>query len=315
MMQKILLTNFLSPGDIVVMTAAIRDLKRAYPSDFVIDVTTACDRLFDFNPFITKFNHADADVWRIRPEYPLIHRVGKVPCHFLDGYAQDLGQQLGRPFPLTEFKGDVYLSDEEKGWISQVEEITGDKRPYIIVNAGSKNDFTAKQYSRARYQQVVDECKDLTFVQVGEADHNHTPLTGDNVINLLGKTDVRQFVRLMYHAWMVITPSSFAMHLSAAVPPPQGGVRPCIVIGGGRENVTWQLLPGHIYLGQNAGLKCATPNGCWKSRVVPLDDGDDEKNSSLCERPVDDGAGQIIPACLEQISVYDIVRAIRSVEI
>jgi hypothetical protein len=38
--QKVILRNFLSPGDIVMLTAALRDLHAAHPKRFVTDVRT-----------------------------------------------------------------------------------------------------------------------------------------------------------------------------------------------------------------------------------------------------------------------------------
>src|SRR5580658_10110743 len=37
-MRKLILNNYQSPGDIVMLTAAVRDLHRTYPGDFLTDV-------------------------------------------------------------------------------------------------------------------------------------------------------------------------------------------------------------------------------------------------------------------------------------
>lgn len=39
-MRKLILRNFQSPGDIVMLTAAVRDLHRTYPGEFITDVRT-----------------------------------------------------------------------------------------------------------------------------------------------------------------------------------------------------------------------------------------------------------------------------------
>ena len=41
-MRKLILRNFQSPGDIVMLTGAVRDLHRAHPGEFQIDVRTSC---------------------------------------------------------------------------------------------------------------------------------------------------------------------------------------------------------------------------------------------------------------------------------
>lgn len=309
MSQKLLLKLHLSPGDIVCMTAAIRELHTAYPGLYETAVDTICNPLFDHNPYIAKFAAGD-DVWTIQMNCPLIHQSDQRPVHFLHSWCYYLGDKLGRRIEPMQFKGDVYVSDEEKGWIPQVEEITGETKPYIIINSGSKTDFTNKQWSRFRYQQVVDKLPHRRFVQVGELGHNHVPLTGDNVVNLVGMTDTRQFVRLMYHSPLVISPSSFAMHLAAAVPFKNEVPRGCIVVGGGREPVNWQLYRGHTYLGQTGHLPCCLKGACWKSRIEALPDGDVEKNGSLCEMPVFDEANQRIPKCLSLITADEIAHHI-----
>ena len=52
-------------------------------------------------------------------------------------------------------------------------------------------------------------------------------------------------------------------------------------------------------------LDCCDLGGCWKSRVVPLQDGD-IKDSSLCIYPVALETGQYIPKCMDMIAVEDV---------
>jgi hypothetical protein len=48
MPRKLILENYLSPGDIIMLTAAVRDLMLTYPNEFLVKVRTSCDALFDF---------------------------------------------------------------------------------------------------------------------------------------------------------------------------------------------------------------------------------------------------------------------------
>ena len=69
-----------------------------------------------------------------------------------------------------------------------------------------------------RCQAVVDHFRGrIQFVQCGEAGkgHVHPPLEG--VINLVGRTDLRQIVRLIYHAQGIVCPVTFFMHAAAAI--------------------------------------------------------------------------------------------------
>ena len=58
-MKRLIFKNFQCPGDGVMLSAAVRDLKLAYPDRFEIDVRTACDALFEHNPHITKLREGD----------------------------------------------------------------------------------------------------------------------------------------------------------------------------------------------------------------------------------------------------------------
>jgi ADP-heptose:LPS heptosyltransferase len=268
-------------------------------------------QIWENNPYITKLDDKDPDVQIINAEYPLIHKSNSVPYHFIHGFRMDLETKLEISIPAGEFKGDIHLSPKEKGWISQVHEITGEDTKFWIVVSGGKNDFTCKWYDPNRLQEVINHFwGDITFVQVGEKSHHHPPLK--NVISLVGKTDIRQMIRLMYHADGVICPVTFLMHLAAAVPTKvdRPKMRPCVVLAGGRENSSWEAYPSHTYLHSIGALKCCSNGGCWKSRVVPLGDGD-SKDNSICEKPTLTEHNVIIPKCLELIKSEDIINSVK----
>jgi len=312
-MKKLILSNNLAPGDIITLTAAVRDLYLTHPGKFLTDVRTPCPGLWENNPYITRIDDNDPDATKIHCEYPLIHQSNEAPYHFLHGFRLFLSEKLGLDIRAHKFKGDIHISDLEKSWLSQVDEITGDcgTRFWIIVSGGKK-DFTAKWWDPERAQQVVDYFAGrIQFVQCGEGSdfHVHPPLK--NVINLVGQTDIRQMVRLMYHADGVLCPVTMFMHLAAAVETKPGRPinRPCVVIAGGREPAQWEAYPHHQYLHTNGSLPCCDNGGCWKSRVVALGDGD-EKDNSLCERPVKTSSGRMLPRCLDMIRAEDVIRSI-----
>ncbi len=312
-MKHIILKNNLSPGDILMLTAAVRDLHLTFPGEFQTDVRTSCSELWDNNPYLTPLADDDPEVTVVNCEYPLIHQSNQLPYHFIHAFRLFLSERLGKDIKPHAFRADVHLNEQEKQWISQVDEITGvaGTRFWIIVSGGKK-DFTAKWWDPARSQEVVDHFRDrLMFVQCGAGEdwHVHPPL--QNVIDLRGQTDLRQMVRLMYHADGVVCPVTMFMHLAAAVETKPGRPknRPCVVVAGGREPSQWEAYPHHQYLHRNGCLPCCEDGGCWKSRVVPLDDGD-EKDDSLCLYPVKTGSGAVIPKCLEMVSAQNVIHAI-----
>ena len=305
--EPLVLRNALSPGDIVMLTAAVRDLHAAYPGRFVTDVRTPCPALWEHNPHVTPLRENDAGVRVLDCHYPLIHRSNRAPYHFIHGFVEHLNDELGLRIKPTAFRGDVHLSELEKSWISQVEELTRELVPFWIVVAGGKRDFTIKWWEHRRYQNVVDHFADrIAFVQVGEAGHEHPPLRG--VIDLRGKTDLRQLVRLVYHAQGVLCPVTLLMHLAAAVEvrPGMPKNRPCVVVAGGREPPHWEAYPHHQYLHRAGALACCDDGGCWKSRAIPLRDGDaKDRPENLC---VDVIGG--LPRCMDLITAADVIRAI-----
>lgn len=321
--QKILLHTIISPGDIVTLTAAVRDLHRQYPGKFRVAVATNCPEIWEGNPYIEEFQievhdnepvPVDKDVKVLKVDYPLVHECNGGAYHFIHGYAQDISQKLNIPnIKITEMKGDIHITDQEKSWVSQVHELLGDDYPYWIVDAGYKNDYTAKGWEFERYQKVVDALPEIFFVQIGAKEHNHPDLKGKNLINLVGQTDLRQLIRLVYHSYGVITPVSLPMHLAAAIEmhPRWNGrkYRPCIVIAGGREPSHWEAYSNHAYLHTCGMLPCCKEGGCWKSRTIPLDDGE-EQDRSLCEHPILTPSQQYIPKCLDMIRAEDVIRKV-----
>lgn len=306
-MRKLILSNYQSPGDIVMLTAALRDLHLCYPGQFITDIGTPCPQLWENNPYITPLDEKAGDVEVIECHYPLIHKSNTHPYHFIHGFIGFLNDRLGLHIKPTAFKGDIHLNDLEKSWISQVHEQTGEDTKFWIIVSGGKHDFTVKWWDPDRFQKVVDYFQGkIQFVQIGERGHYHPVLNG--VINLCGKTDLRQLLRLVYHAQGVLTPVSLLMHLAAAVDvkPEMPKNRACVVVAGGREPAQWEAYPHHQFIHTNGALPCCDNGGCWKSRVIPLGDGD-EKDSpeNLCV----DVKGNL-PHCMDMISEDEVIRRI-----
>jgi ADP-heptose:LPS heptosyltransferase len=307
-MEKWIFRNWLSPGDVVTLTAAIRDLHRAYPGKFQTDVRTSCPALWENNPHLTRLDENAPGVRMLTTHYPLIHKCNEAPYHFIHGFIDYLNEELNLRIKPTEFKGDLHLTDEEKQRPSLVEKTTGERRPYWIIASGGKYDYTIKWWHRRRWQEVVDHLKDrVLFVQVGQEGHYHPPLKG--VVDLRGKTNLRELIRLVYHADGVVCPVTLHMHLAAAVPlpPSRKRLRGCVVIAGGREPAHWEQYPGHQFLHTIGQFDCCATGGCWKARMVPLGDGS-PLDESLCLRPGRDA----LPACMASISSAEVSECVSS---
>jgi len=290
-----------------MLTAAVRDLHRCYPDRFRTDVRTSCPALWEHNPHLTALDEAEPGVRVVDCHYPLVHESNRLPYHFIHGFIQDLNERLGLNVRPTEFRGDIHLSDEEKMRPSQVAEVFSDDRPFWIIVAGGKYDYSIKWWSRRRYQEVVDHFRDkIVFVQVGEKGHYHPSL--NNVYDLRQKTSLRELILLVYHARGVLCPVTLLMHLAAAVPLPPGRrtARACVVIAGGREPSHWEAYPTHHFLHTIGSLPCCAHGGCWKSRTLPLEDGSiHDEPENLCADVFDR-----MPRCMSMISPKNVISAL-----
>lgn len=309
--EKLLLINRLAPGDCLVMTNAIRDLNLAYPNRFKIDVRTPCNDIFNNNLYITKLTYNEQDYQKllrgfhkltagdvqkgkhlgwiddilvIDMHYPLIHLSGTKGSHFSEGHTQFLSDVLELDIPQTDLRPQLFLNQTEQSWANPLMLKKGIKDKYWVLNAGSKGDFTLKQYPY--YQEVVDELKDkIKLVQIGVKSHKHSVLEG--TIDMVGETNTRELMRLIYHAEGVISCVSFPMHIAAAFN------KPCVVVAGAREGTRWELYPNHQFIYVNGCLPCAKYDGCWKSK------------QEECNNKVED-----IARCMTLIKPNDVVRAV-----
>ena len=323
--RKVIFENYQGPGDIVMMTAGIRDLHTCHPGKFITDVRTTSMSIWENNPYVESakgrpLDEKAPDVEKFRLEYPLIHQSNEGPWHFSEAFTVEMEKVLQVNVDRRIAKGDIHMSQNENNW-GYAERITwfspykfdpdGD---FWIIDAGHKSDFTAKFWGSGKFQEVVDALEGkIQFVQIGHKDHTHPPLKG--VINLIGKTDDRQLIRLIWASNGVLTPVSFPMVLSAAIPVKSGKCngrleRPCVVISGGREPTRWQMHTNHQFIHTCGCLPCCDRGGCWASRVRPIGDGDHKDTTHMCLSVTKDKHGEEVPYCLHMISAEDVVRRI-----
>jgi ADP-heptose:LPS heptosyltransferase len=307
--RKLILKNFLSPGDLVMLTAAVRDLHRLYPGKFLTDVRSSCPELWEHNPYLTPLLETDPGVEQIECHYPLIDRSNEAPVHCIHGFTDFLSAQLGMEVRPTLFQGDIHLSAEEQRWKSTVHELAGRDLPFWIINAGGKFDFTIKWWDWQRYQRVIDHFRGkILFVQVGEIGHYHPPLR--DIVDLRGRLDLRQLVRLTYHAQGVLCGVTALMHLAAAVPrrPDRPSARAAVVVAGGREPTHWEAYPQHQFIHTIGALPCCQQGGCWRARTHALGDGETMDNpNQLCLHVRNN-----LPRCMDMITADEVVRRIQA---
>jgi ADP-heptose:LPS heptosyltransferase len=227
-------------------------------------------------------NQQDAET--IDMQYPLIHQAVQTGRHFSEGHREFLEAHLGVPIRKTSMRPDIFLSQPEMEWVSEIKVRFEYDGPYWIIVAGGKNDYTLKVYNQ--WQRVVDLLRGkIRFVQVGDKAHNHPLLK--NIFDMRGQTDLRQLFRLSYHAEGAVCAVSLQMVVMQALR------KPCVVVAGGREGMRWQAINDHRYIHTGGILNCSLDGGCWKSKI-----GD-------CLDVVNG-----VPRCMDLIEPEEIVRQI-----
>lgn len=242
-------------GDITCLTAVVRDLKHSFP-DMRIAVNTTNMELWQNNPHILtgeRWNIYTKGVAHCEIGYDRVTDPGH---HLIEYLRRTFEKQTGLKINRGPNHGELFLSEEELAAPRPIDQ------PYWVIMGGGKRQISVKWYPY--YQQIVDKMKGkVHFAQCGGGGSDfHQPLHG--VTNLVGKTNIRDFLQLLYHAEGVVSPITFAMHALAALPKEK---KKGVVICGGAEDVSLTYYPHNIYLGNIGALDCCKEAACWRTRV------------------------------------------------
>jgi len=306
LVRKIILSQGQSPGDILTMTRAVADLKTTYP-EWLIDVRSPAPAIFENNPHLIPLSEDDPEVEKYNIQYPEIHNSGWSGLHFSDGFLMDIETKLNSnpekvaiygetKIKKTGIRPEMWISDEEKGWYNQVHCTFLSDEPYWVLNAGRKSDNELKEYP---FWEEFVSCFNAEFnhkvnlVTIGSTavGHIHPRLKG--VFDLVGKTDLRQLIRLIYNAHGTVGPISFQFVLSAAFG------QSAVVVAGGKEGPRWHSYNWIDFLHVVGRLKCCMFDGCWLGG-----------QKGLCKDLVAVGQRNV-PRCFTLISPEEIVCAIK----
>lgn len=309
--RTLILRHQRAAGDILVMTAVVRDIYRAYSDIFDIGVETSFTELWNNNPYIIKLKDKRLGAAVYNLSYgDGIQKAGREPIHFLRAFHDDFEKKSGMKLPLTEPRPDIHLTEEEKS------KRLVDGR-YWVVLSGGKSDFTTKHPRFFDIQDAVTILSGmgLKFVQVGAQGGKPASLhrTLDGAIDLRGKTSLRDLLSLIHNADGVICTITFAMHAAAALE------KPCVVTAGGREEWWWEgyVRENPAFKGLNVNVPhrflhtmglldcCRGPRACWKNKVLKS-----EGDKSYCSYPHAEPEGQTVPLCQHMIGANKIVESV-----
>lgn len=321
-MTRLIIRHKWALGDTVLLSGLVRDIHRAYPGQYEIQVDTHFTNVWWHNPHVTRFENAAQAIkvevnWgdAIRWNGYAKHGNRQEMTHILAWYHYDFWRKTGIKVPVTDPRPDLHLSSDER-----IRRIQG---RYWVILSGGKLDLTTKHWHAHRAQEVVDKLayQGIHCVQVGasHSSHIHPPLR--NCTNLLGRTEnVRDLWNIILHAEGVICGVTGAMHIAAAFE------KPCVVYAGGREEPWFEAYVNafqafgptanpvkveHKFLHTIGLLDCCDKQGCWKKRTIPLDPQDlTNKSYTLCRQPVRPVGTHAVAKCQDLILSDHVVEAV-----
>lgn len=249
-----------APGDLLMLTCAIRDLHLMYPDKFRTDVFCCYPEVFFNNPYITYFPK-DGTVEVIDLEYAATRdKLAPLGYHFSSVFHFMFNEMFNLKLMKTSMRPDIYLTRDERS--DKIVERLELEKPYWIINCGVKQDIPVKGYPPSLWQKAVDILVEegIKLYQVGS--HNDIHPTISRIKSLVGKTEnLRDYFSLVYHSSGCINHVSMQMHVAAAFH------KPSVVVAGGREDCRWETYPDHRYLNTIGIMDCCQERGCWVSTI------------------------------------------------
>lgn len=239
-------------GDYTALTNALYNAKQAYPEyEFCVDFRgyTQYSDLFLNNPLVSQ--RSDLPNWDMHVHYGTrSEEIHGSNGNFLEGFhsiaLKSFGYLHNYPceYPMIKKTPDFYILPDEY-----------DKYPipykdYCILNANCQTSSDVKGYPY--WQEVVDMCPDIQFLQIG-GDPRDITTKIKNTVDLRGKTTVRQLLLLASRAKYILSGPSGIVHIGQAFP----DVHKFVVIGARESENLWKYENTTVF-----GSSCESYGGC-----------------------------------------------------
>lgn len=292
--EKVVFKNRQAIGDILTMTAGIRDFKKAFPNTKV-GVSTTAMHIWDHNPHIDHQFRDPKSIVEIGPG-TLTNKSNFWNLHMCNAFRWSIQEKLGLEFPQGAITPDIWMTQDEYKRDPII------KGPYWVFIYGGEPGWPSKQYHR--WQEVIDILvKDgIKVVQLGVSKHPFPKLK--NTIDYVGKTEdknngIRDLFNIFLHAQGSLGLVSMHMHLSAAFG------NPCVVVAGAREPAWFTNYFGHQYVETNGTMFCGLHTACWACKLEGC------KNLTTPNNITEGHHVQKVPKCIEIIEPEEIADAVR----
>ena len=245
-------------GDVVILTNVIHNLKKSFPDiNFCVDAREKYLDVFENNPYISWFDKSVADFC--------------IECVYAP-YSQKTANAGSciRAFNINAFEKMRIITGHNRFSIDILTPEffikTNDNKygDYCVINANCQKCSETKAYPY--YQDVIDSRPDIKFIQIGGAEERDITSDLRGVIDVRGKTTVKELIELVSHAKWVISPPSAVVHVASAFP----NVK-TIVLSGAREPVELTKYPNTTHLTSVCPDGWNRNKGCMKFFMRPVD--------------------------------------------
>ena len=244
--------SFVHIGDYALLTGAARNIRLQHPNFmFKFIGRDGYKDLFLHNPdFTDEPSDMDLPLIKYGTRDDEIHASNG---SLVESYTRNVCNALGLAQVPISVRTPVFtLTDDEIAWGSRF-------RGSWLVNANCQTCSVSKYYPY--WKEVVRELRGmgLRIVQVGGNEERDVTTELDDVEDMRGKTNIRQYLGMVYNCAGILTPPSGIQNLGAA------WGKPTVVVVGCREPNELTDYPNCVYLRSSCDHEnciCQHPQDC-----------------------------------------------------
>lgn len=235
-------------GDVVILTAVIRNLLAEYP-EAEVDYAGPYRAIFDFAPGLLTVLPSAREVPAVYAPFSQKTADGG---NCVEGFSRSLFAALGlrMPYKFRHHAPVLELSEEDREEARKYEDA-------IILNANWQECSQTKAYPH--WQEVV-RMVPARFIRIGSSEDRDRGYDIEGVEDVRGKTTIRELVRMCAGCRAIVSPASAVVHIGAAFS------KPTVCITGAREPMTLTSYKNVYHLTSECGRFSRT-YGCMCFRL------------------------------------------------
>ena len=231
-------------GDNLILTAVIHNLIDT--GKLSVNIVTAHNTIFENNPYLDKSITPDNADYLLTQNYDSGWREN---CkHIIELQTKRIAETINVEIPVKYLIPELYIDTEQPI-------IKGD---YVVINNGFQASAPTKKYYNEYWQKIIDDNKEITFVQIGQKKNHAEPLKGS--VSYIDKTNEKQLLNVIKNAKLVISPPSGCIHIAGAYNVPS------IVLSGGRQPQSLTKYPNSFYFSSINKFDCCLGKGCHRNK-------------------------------------------------